>query len=104
MSGRLDAALQELVAAIRDEVRREATAAAGAPDRLLSIPEAAAVMGIGRTALYGELTAGRMRSLKVGRRRLVPSSAITERQKKAPAPAKADAREVRRGSVDRPAA
>lgn len=75
MSDRLSAALAELAAAIREEVRAEATPAAG-PDRLLSVDEAAAMLGIGRTALYGELQAGRCRSVKVGRRRLVPSGAI----------------------------
>lgn len=77
MSSRLDAALAELAAAIREEVRAEA--AAGGPDQLLSVGRAADRLGIGRTALYTELQAGRIRSLRVGRRRLVPSSAIAER-------------------------
>jgi excisionase family DNA binding protein len=47
-------------------------------DRLLSIDEAADRLGIGRTALYGEITAGRCRSIKVGRRRLVPASAVSD--------------------------
>ena len=36
------------------------------------------LLSIGRSALYGELAAGRLRSVKVGRRRLVPSGAIAE--------------------------
>jgi len=48
------------------------------PDRLLSVDEAARHLGIGRSAVYAELAAGRLRSLKIGRRRLVPSAAIAE--------------------------
>lgn len=76
---RLEAALAELAEAIREEVRTEAASAASAPDRLLSIPEAAALLSIGRTALYSELQAGRVRSVSIGRRRLIPASAIAER-------------------------
>lgn len=79
MSDRLAAALAELAEAIREEVRAELSApGADAPDRLLSIDEAAATLGLGRTALYGELQAGRLRSIAVGRRRLVPAGAIRE--------------------------
>ncbi len=83
MSDRLEAALAELAAAIREEIRSEPAGIAGAPDRLLSIASAATVLGIGRTALYAELQAGRLRSVKVGRRRLVPSSAVAERMRTA---------------------
>lgn len=75
MSGdRLAAAVAELVAALRDDLRVEAVPAG--PDRLMSIDEAADVLGIGRSCLYGEIGAGRLGSVKVGRRRLVPSGAI----------------------------
>lgn len=77
MSGRLEAALAELAAAIREEVAAAALPPA-APERLLDIDEAAEMLGIGRTKVYGELDAERLRSLKVGRRRLIPSSAIAE--------------------------
>jgi excisionase family DNA binding protein len=70
------AAVDGLVAALLDAVRDETAPASVQVDRLLGIDEAAAVLGIGRTALYQELTAGRLRSFKVGRRRLVPTSAI----------------------------
>jgi len=79
MTDRLEAALAELAASIREEIRSERAADAGVPDRLHSIPEAAEMLGIGRTSLYAELQAGRLRSVKVGRRRLVPSSAVAER-------------------------
>ncbi|HJP89283.1 MAG TPA: helix-turn-helix domain-containing protein [Candidatus Limnocylindrales bacterium] len=64
--------------AIRAIVRDELAAIARPPepDRLLDIQDAAAVLGIGRTAAYGEIQAGRLRSLKVGRRRLVSSTAL----------------------------
>jgi excisionase family DNA binding protein len=75
VSARLEAAVAELVAALREEV----APAAPTPDRLLSVDEAAAALSIGRTAVYGELAAGRLRSVRLGRRRLIPSSAISDR-------------------------
>ena len=78
MSDRLRAAVMELVEALRDEIAVEARPSAREPDRLLSIEQAARALGIGRTALYSEIGAGRVRSVKVGRRRLVPSSAVSE--------------------------
>ncbi len=76
MSDRLTAALAELVAALQEEVRAEATP--NEPDRLMSVDEAAKALGLGRSLLYGEIQAGRLWSIKVGRRRLVPSAAITD--------------------------
>jgi len=78
MNDRLTTALTELVAALRDEIATEHRPVQREPDRLLSIEQAARALGIGRTALYSEIGAGRIRSVKVGRRRLVPSSAISE--------------------------
>jgi excisionase family DNA binding protein len=78
LSDRLQAAVMELVGALRDEIAAEARPSEREPDRLLSIDRAARAMGIGRTALYSEIAAGRIRSIKVGRRRLIPSSAISE--------------------------
>ena len=78
MSDRLHAAVMELVEALRDEIAVEARPSEREPDRLLSMEQAAQALGIGRTALYSEIGAGRIRSVKVGRRRLVPSSAISE--------------------------
>lgn len=77
MTDRLTAAIAELVDALRAEVRAEAQPAGA--DRLLSIDQAAKSLGLGRSSLYGELQAGRLRSVKVGRRRLIPSRAIAER-------------------------
>lgn len=79
MNARLDAALAEVAAAIQDHLRSELTQAAGAPQRLLSVGEAATLLGIGRSALYSEIGAGRLRSVKIGRRRLVPAQAIADR-------------------------
>ena len=76
-----EAAVREAVAKLADALLAIARAnepdPAG-PDRLLSVDEAAQWLSIGRSALYAELAAGRLRSLKVGRRRLVPASALTE--------------------------
>ncbi len=73
----IERAMAELVTAIRAELAAQAAPLAPVPDRLLSIDEAADALGIGRSRLYEEVSAGRLRSLKVGRRRLVPASAIT---------------------------
>ncbi len=61
----------ELIAAV-------AASAPAGPERLLSVDEAAERLGIGRTRLYAEIGAGRVRSVHSGRRRLIPSSAIRE--------------------------
>ena len=78
MTDRLTLALAELVEALREELRQEAQAGPRTPDRLLDVDEAAATLGIGRSALYGEIAAGRLHSVKVGRRRLVPAAAVAE--------------------------
>ena len=72
------AATEQLVAALLAAVKAEAVTIEGAPERLLSIDLAADALGIGRSATYDLLGAGRLRSVKVGRRRLVPSGAIRE--------------------------
>lgn len=74
-----------------------------APERLYSIADAAAQLSIGRTALYSQLQNGHVRSLRIGGRRLVPASAITERIEAASS-TKADGLEVDRDAIDRPAA
>jgi excisionase family DNA binding protein len=38
----------------------------------LSVEEAARVVGISRRQIYEEITRGRLRTVKVGKRRLVP--------------------------------
>lgn len=73
---RLEAALAELAEAIRAEVRAEAAPFPSAPDPLLSVADAARLLGIGRSRLYDEIGRGDLRSLKVGKRRLVPSGSI----------------------------
>ena len=78
MSARLDAAVAELAAAIREELAAAAPVSDG-PERLMSILEAAELLGIKRTSVYQEIAVGRLRSMKIRGRRLVPSSAIAER-------------------------
>ncbi len=78
MTDRLASAVAELVEALREELRTEAEAGPRAPDRLLSVDEAAAMLGLGRSLLYAEIAAGRLASMKVGRRRLVAAGAIRE--------------------------
>jgi len=83
---RLEAALAELAAAISAEIAA-AAATPTAPERLLDVDEAAALLGIKRTAAYGEIQAGRLASLKIGKLRRIPASAIAayiaDRQAKA---------------------
>ena len=69
---RLHAAITELAAAIIDVVERPPNE----PDRLLSVGEAGGLMGLGRSRVYNEIASGRLATLKVGRRRLVPLSSI----------------------------
>jgi excisionase family DNA binding protein len=46
--------------------------------RLHSIKQATFELGIGRSALYELIAAGKLKTVKVGRRRLVPREAIEE--------------------------
>jgi excisionase family DNA binding protein len=69
------AAVDALVAAI---VAAATPEPADAPDRLYGIPEAAALLSCGRSLLYTEMRAGRLRALHVGRRVLIPASAIRD--------------------------
>jgi excisionase family DNA binding protein len=103
MSARLESAIRELVDALRAEIvaAEAGGSAATGPDRLLNVDEAAAALGIRRTSAYQEISAGRLRSLRIGRRRLVPASAITERIEAARAGA---ASEDRDATATRPAA
>jgi excisionase family DNA binding protein len=78
MTQRVEAAIHELVEALAEAVRTEAASVPAAPDRLMSVDEVAAILALGRSTVYGELQAGRLRSIKVGRRRLVPAAAIAE--------------------------
>ncbi|MGE3296732.1 MAG: helix-turn-helix domain-containing protein [Porticoccaceae bacterium] len=45
---------------------------------LLSIRESCAITGVSHVTLYSEINAGRLRSLKVGRRRMLTPAAIQE--------------------------
>ena len=74
MSDRLERAIRELVAALRDELRDEGRQ----PDKLLSVDETAALLNVSRSKVYAELAAGRLRSLSIGDRRLVASGAIAD--------------------------
>jgi excisionase family DNA binding protein len=73
MTARVDAAVAELVAALRDELRAEPSPATV---ELLSVEQAAQRAGIGRSLAFALIRRGELRSVKVGRRRLVPSDAI----------------------------
>ena len=46
--------------------------------KTITVEEAAHQLGIGRTITYGLIATGALRSLKVGRRRLIPVAAIDE--------------------------
>jgi excisionase family DNA binding protein len=70
------AATDALAAAILAAGRVGAISNDAGPEQLLSIDQAAVITGVGRTTIYAAIGAGRLRSVKVGRRRLVPASAI----------------------------
>jgi excisionase family DNA binding protein len=53
------------------------TGATGQP-RLLRVEEAAQLLGIGRSLAYDLIRTGRLRSIKIGSRRLIPLAAIDE--------------------------
>jgi excisionase family DNA binding protein len=48
------------------------------PPHLLRVEDAARLLGVGRSTAYDLIAAGLLRSVKIGRRRLVPREAITE--------------------------
>lgn len=76
---RLALALEELVDALRAEVREELLAAAPrreAPVELVSVAEFARRAGIGRSSAYLGVSDGSIRSVKVRGRRLVPASEL----------------------------
>jgi len=55
----------------------EAILAAREPaPRNLSIPEAAVLLGVSRSTIYNRLRTGELRSVRIGRRRLIPSEEL----------------------------
>ncbi|WP_446216279.1 helix-turn-helix domain-containing protein [Micromonospora sp. IBHARD004] len=46
------------------------------PPRCLRVEEAARLLNVGRTTAYDLIRSGRLRSVKIGRRRLVPRDAL----------------------------
>jgi excisionase family DNA binding protein len=80
MSERLEAALRELDAAHRNlaAVLLEEAAAVRSPQpvRLLSVAEVLRATGVARSTLYTEIQTGRLRSISIGRRRLIPADAL----------------------------
>ena len=63
---------------VRDELARS-TPARPEPERLLNVEEACeALGGIARSTLYELIGRGDLHSLAIGRRRLIPRSAIGE--------------------------
>jgi excisionase family DNA binding protein len=62
-----------------DALRRAARSeAAEGPPRLMSVEEAADALGLGRTATYGLIQSGSLRTHKIGRRRLVSEAAVAD--------------------------
>ncbi|MGW9455371.1 helix-turn-helix domain-containing protein [Streptomyces globisporus] len=48
------------------------------PPALYRVPDAVRVLGLSRSVVYDLIRAGRLRTVKEGRTRLVPASAITD--------------------------
>lgn len=78
MTDALADALRPIVAAlVAQELARQAPG--GTRPGLLTIPEACAALGgISRPSIYSLLNAGTLRSVHVGRRRLIPAAAIAD--------------------------
>lgn len=76
MSARLDAALAEFTAALREEIAAQLMPPDAAPEQLLDVRAAARALSCGRSLIYSEIGRGRLSSLHVGRRRLIPVSSI----------------------------
>ena len=49
-----------------------------APKVTYSVTDTMFALGLSRQAVYDEITRGRLRSFKLGRRRLIPATALTE--------------------------
>lgn len=78
VSRRLETAILEFVEALR-EVVGTTVASPDEPERLLDVDEARRMLGgIARSTLYQLIDRNEIRSLTIGRRRLIPSSAIAE--------------------------
>jgi excisionase family DNA binding protein len=75
---RVRVAVEQLVAALVAAARAGAAPEADAPERLHDLRSAAARLSVGRSFLYDEIAAGRLQTLKCGRRRLVAESAIRD--------------------------
>lgn len=60
----------------RLEPRREN--AGFVPAQLHRIPDAMRLLSLSRSVIYEQIRAGRLKSVTQGRRRLIPSAAITE--------------------------
>lgn len=48
------------------------------PKIAYTVPEAMAAIGLGRTRFYEEIKLGRLKTVKAGRRTLVPATALDE--------------------------
>ncbi|OZD70554.1 excisionase [Rhodococcus sp. 06-1059B-a] len=46
--------------------------------QLYSVPEAMARTGLGRSNFFNKIASGEIRSVKIGKRRLIPDTAIDE--------------------------
>jgi excisionase family DNA binding protein len=68
--------LDDLVRRIVRDIVLEELANAEAPRRALSVREAASVLSMSRSGLYDLIASGAVRTVKVGKRRLIPDSEI----------------------------
>ena len=71
-----EALANAIITGMRAELARQAAPSGLAPEHLFTIDEAATALHVARSTLYQLIGAGELRTIKVGRRRLVPVSAI----------------------------
>lgn len=62
---------------LMDEIAR-LVAEAARPGQLLTIEEVMERLGVGRSTVFGLMASGRLRSVKIGRRRLVAEQAVVD--------------------------
>lgn len=69
----------DALAAAAEAAARSARESTDAPAGYVSIATAARALGLSRSALYEAMARGEVRSRKVGRRRLIPTTELDQR-------------------------
>jgi excisionase family DNA binding protein len=68
--------LATAIAALVAATRATSPQASAPPQTLLTVDEAAEKLRVSRSLIYGQMRDGRLRGIKIGRRRLIPASEV----------------------------